>query len=90
MKQNQNILPGKGCEAHTGGNEKAMEIAVLVSSGIVLTVLGGLVWVVLGRHVWPALRSSDRAALLAVQLEAARVEEECRSDAVGARQYLCD
>lgn len=35
-----------------------MEIAVLVSAGILLTVLGGLLGVALGRYVWPAIRES--------------------------------
>jgi DNA recombination protein RmuC len=56
-----------------------MEIAVLISAGILLTVLGGLVGVALGRYVWPAIRGTDAAALLAAQMEAARLEEECRS-----------
>ncbi len=55
-----------------------METAVLVSAGILLAVLAGLVGVVLGRYVWPAIRGSDTAALLATQMEAVRLEEECR------------
>jgi len=56
-----------------------MEIAVLVSAGILLTVLGGLLGVALGRYVWPAIRDSHAAALLAAQMQAAKLEEECRS-----------
>src|SRR5689334_17818964 len=56
-----------------------MEIAVLISAGILLAVLGGLVGVALGRYVWPAIRDSDRAALLTAQMQAAKLEEECRS-----------
>jgi DNA recombination protein RmuC len=56
-----------------------MEIAVLISAGILLAVLGGLVGLALGRYVWPAIRGADAAALLAAQMEAARLEEECRS-----------
>ena len=56
-----------------------MEIAVLVSAGILLTVLGGLLGVALGRYVWPAIRDSHAAALLAAQMQATKLEEECRS-----------
>lgn len=56
-----------------------MEIAALVSAGILLTVLGGLLGVALGRYVWPAIRDSYTAALLAAQMQATRFEEECRS-----------
>jgi hypothetical protein len=56
-----------------------MEIAVLVTAGVLFTVLGGLVGVALGRYVWPAIRSSDAAALLVAQMEAARLEEERRT-----------
>ena len=56
-----------------------MEIAVLVSAGILLTVLGGLLGVALGRYVWPAIRDSHTAALLAAQMQATKLEEECRS-----------
>jgi DNA recombination protein RmuC len=63
-----------------------MEIAVLLSAGILLAILGGLVGVALGRYVWPAIRGSDTAALLAAQMEAARLEEECRSLRTQAEQ----
>jgi len=63
-----------------------MEIAVLVSAGILLTVLGGLIGVALGRYVWPAIRGCDTAALLAAQMEAARLGEECRSLRTQAEQ----
>jgi hypothetical protein len=66
-------------EARLGRLEKAMEIAVLISAGILLAVLGGLLGVGLGRHVWPAIRDSYTAALLAAQMQAAKLEEECRS-----------
>src|SRR6201987_4759989 len=56
-----------------------METAVLVSAGIPLTVLGGLLGVALGRYVWPAIRDSHAAALLAAQMQATKLEEECRS-----------
>jgi hypothetical protein len=63
-----------------------MEIAVLVSVGILLAVLGGLVGLAMGRYVWPAIRGSSTAALLAAQLEAVRLEEECRSLRAQAEQ----
>ena len=63
-----------------------METAVLVSAGILLAVLGGLVGVALGRYVWPAIRGCDTAALLAAQMEAARLEQECRSLRTQAEQ----
>jgi hypothetical protein len=56
------------------------------SAGILLAVLGGLVGVALGRYVWPAIRGSDTAALLAAQMEAAKLEEECRSLRAQAEQ----
>ena len=56
-----------------------MEIAVLVSAGILLAVLGGLVGVALGRYIWPAIRDSYTAALLTAQMQATKFEEECRS-----------
>jgi hypothetical protein len=56
-----------------------METAVLVSAGILLAVLGGIAGVALGRYVWPAIRSRDAAALLAAQMEATRLGEECRA-----------
>jgi chromosome segregation ATPase len=46
---------------------------------LLLPLLGGFVGVALGRYVWPAIRGGDPAALLAAQLEAARLEEECRA-----------
>ena len=52
-----------------------MEIAVLVSAGILLALLGGLVGVALGRYVWPAIRGVDTAALLAAQNEGARLRK---------------
>src|SRR5690349_10851208 len=56
-----------------------MEIAVLVSVGILLTVLGGVLGVALGRYVWPAIRDSYTAALLTAQMQATKFEEDCRS-----------
>ena len=56
-----------------------METALFISVGILLLVLGGLLGVALGRYVWPAIRESHTAALLAAQMEAAKLGEECRS-----------
>jgi DNA recombination protein RmuC len=56
-----------------------MEIAVLVSAGILLAVLSGLVGVALGRYVWPAIRGRNAEALLAAQMASARLDEECRT-----------
>ena len=56
-----------------------METAVLVSAGILLAVLGGIAGVALGRYVWPAIRGENAAALVAAQMEATRLEEECRA-----------
>jgi hypothetical protein len=71
-------LKGTVARPVPGSHVKVMETAVLVSAGILLAVLGGLIGVALGRYVWPAIRGCDTAALLAAQLEAARLEEECR------------
>jgi DNA recombination protein RmuC len=51
----------------------------------VLTIIAGLLaaaafsGVALGRNLWPATRRSDAAALIARQIEAARLTEECRA-----------
>jgi len=63
-----------------------METAVFISVGILLLVLGGLLGVALGRYVWPAIRESDAAALVAAQMEAAKLGEECRSLRTQAQQ----
>ena len=54
--------------------------------GAVVTVLGALLAAVaalcglgFGRYAWPAARRSDTAGLLAQQIEAARLTEECRA-----------
>src|ERR1700758_1903479 len=56
-----------------------METAVLISAGILLTVLACFLGVVLGRYVWPAIRDSYTAALLTAQMQATKFEEDCRS-----------
>jgi hypothetical protein len=53
-----------------------MEIAVLISIGLLIAVLGVLLGVALGRFVWPALKSSDATALTAAQTEALLLKEE--------------
>jgi DNA recombination protein RmuC len=63
-----------------------METAVLVSAGILLAVLGGIAGVALGRYVWPAIRGENAATLLAAQMEATRLEEECRALRTRAEQ----
>jgi DNA recombination protein RmuC len=56
-----------------------MEIAVVIGLGALLAAAAVLAGVALGRHVWPATRRSDAAALVARQIEAARLVEECRA-----------
>ena len=53
-----------------------MEIAVFTGLGLLLATAAGLG---LGRYLWPATRRSDAAALLAQQIEATRLGEECRA-----------
>jgi DNA recombination protein RmuC len=53
-----------------------MEIAVFTGLGLLLATAAGLG---LGRYAWPATRRGDAAALLAQQIEAARLSEECRA-----------
>jgi DNA recombination protein RmuC len=67
-----------------------METAVLISAGILLAVLGGVMGVALGRYVWPAIRGRDAAALLAAQMESARLEEECRAVRARAEQLQAE
>jgi DNA recombination protein RmuC len=52
-----------------------MEIAVLVSIGVLAAALG----VALGRYVWPAVRGSDRDAFARAQTEVSRLNQECIS-----------
>jgi DNA recombination protein RmuC len=53
-----------------------MEIAVFTALGLLLATAAGLG---LGRYGWPATRRSDAAAMLAQQIEATRLSEECRA-----------
>jgi DNA recombination protein RmuC len=56
-----------------------MDIGVLSGIGALLFAAAALAGVALGRHVWPAIRSSHTAALIAAQIELARLTEECRA-----------
>jgi DNA recombination protein RmuC len=56
-----------------------MDLAVVIGLGALLAGAAVLAGVVLGRHAWPATRPSDAAALVARQIEAARLMEECRA-----------
>jgi DNA recombination protein RmuC len=49
-----------------------MEVAVLISTGVLAAALG----IVLGRYVWPAVRGSDPDALAKAQTEVARLEQD--------------
>ena len=52
-----------------------MELAVLISIGVLAAALG----IALGRYVWPADRGVDPALLGSAQAEAARLDQECRA-----------
>src|ERR1700730_18533743 len=56
-----------------------MEIAVFTGLGLLLATAAALGGLELGRYAWPATRRSNAAALLAQQMEAARLTEECRA-----------
>ena len=56
-----------------------MEIAVFLSTGLLLAVLGALLGVALGRYVWPAIRGSDPEVLRSAQMEMARLGERVQS-----------
>lgn len=56
-----------------------MEIAVLISVGILAAVLAVSLGIALGRYVWPATRQSDATALASAQAEAAGLDAECSS-----------
>jgi DNA recombination protein RmuC len=56
-----------------------MDIGVLTCLAALLFVATALVGVALGRHVWPATRRTDAAALMAREIEVARLTEECRA-----------
>jgi DNA recombination protein RmuC len=56
-----------------------MEIGVLIGVTTVLAAAAALIGVALGRHLWPATRRSDAAALMAREIEVARLTEEGRA-----------
>src|SRR5271156_5804999 len=56
-----------------------MDVGVLISIGVVLAAAAALVGVELRRHPCPGTRSADSAALMAGQIEVARLTEECRT-----------
>jgi DNA recombination protein RmuC len=55
-----------------------MDVGVLIGLAALLTatILAG---VAIGHHLWPATRRSDAAALMAREIEATRLTEECRA-----------
>ena len=54
-----------------------MDIGVLIDVTALLAVVAALAGVALGRHIWPATRKKDTAALIAREIELARLTEEC-------------
>src|SRR5271169_4625047 len=57
-----------------------MDVGVLIGiGGLLAAAAAALAGVALGRHLWPATRSADSAALMAGQIEVARLTEECRA-----------
>ena len=55
-----------------------MDIGVLIGIAALLSVAAALAGVALGRHLWPATRRSDAVALMAREIEIARLTEESR------------
>src|SRR5262245_3560746 len=56
-----------------------MEIAVVTGLGVLLATVASLSGLALGRYAWPATRRNDAVALLAREVEGARLAEECRA-----------
>jgi len=56
-----------------------MDIGVLTGVAALLAAMAALAGVALGRHLWPATRRKDAAALIAREIELARLTEECRA-----------
>ena len=56
-----------------------METAVVTGLGVLLATVAALGGLGLGRYAWPATRRNDAAALLAREVEGARLAEECRA-----------
>ena len=55
-----------------------MDIAAATAFGVLLVAASALGGLGLGRYAWPATRRRDAAALVAGQIEATRLMEECR------------
>src|SRR5215472_13932315 len=55
-----------------------MDIGVLIGVATLLVAAAALAGVAVGRHLWPAPRKKEAAALLAREIEVARLTEECR------------
>jgi DNA recombination protein RmuC len=55
-----------------------MDIGVLIGIAALLSAAAALAGVALGRHLWPATRRSDAVALMAREIEIARLTEESR------------
>jgi len=56
-----------------------MDTGVLIGAMAVLPAAAALIGVALGRHLWPATQRSDAAALMAREIEVARLTEEGRA-----------
>ena len=56
-----------------------MDIGVLIGFAALLSAVAALAGVALGRHLWPATRRSDAVALMAREIEIARLTEESRA-----------
>lgn len=52
-----------------------MEITAVIGIGVLLAAIGAGLGIALGRYVWPSGRATDITALVAAQLEAARLGE---------------
>jgi len=55
-----------------------MDLGGLIGIAALLSVAAALAGVALGRHLWPATRRSDAVALMAREIEIARLTEESR------------
>ena len=56
-----------------------MDLGVILGLAALLTASAGLAGATLGRYLWPATRRRDAAALMAREIELARLTEECRA-----------
>jgi len=55
-----------------------MDTGVLIGVATLLVAMAAVAGVAVGRHLWPAPRKKEAAALLAREIEVARLTEECR------------